>query len=60
MPGEDYQERFKDEIGEGTLLAIVSDLYDTRPWCVFELTEAKRRAGFGPVAPILMAPMSRA
>jgi hypothetical protein len=43
MPGEDYQERFKDEIGEGTLLAIVSDVYDSRPWCVFELTEAKRR-----------------
>jgi hypothetical protein len=54
MPGEDYQERFKDEIGEGTLLAIVSDLYDTRPWCVFELTEAKRRR-----RPIVLADVGR-
>lgn len=43
MPGDDYGERFKEEIGRGTLLAIVSDVYDSRPWCVFELTEAKRR-----------------
>lgn len=42
MPGENYEERFKDEIGRGTLLAIVSDVYESRPWCVFELTEAKR------------------
>jgi len=54
MPGEDYQERFKDEIGEGTLLAIVSDLYETRPWCVFELTEAKRRR-----RPIVLADVGR-
>ncbi|WP_143534715.1 toll/interleukin-1 receptor domain-containing protein [Notoacmeibacter marinus] len=43
MPGEDYRERFRREVGRGTLLAIVSDVYDSRPWCVFELTEAKRR-----------------
>lgn len=43
MPGDDYEQRFKDEIGHGTLLAIVSDVYESRPWCVFELTEAKRR-----------------
>lgn len=43
MPGENYEDRFKTEIGRGTLLAIVSDIYDSRPWCVFELTEAKRR-----------------
>lgn len=42
MPGENYEERFTDEIGRGTLLAIVSDMYESRPWCVFELTEAKR------------------
>lgn len=42
MPGENYEERFEDEIGRGTLLAIVSDVYESRPWCVFELTEAKR------------------
>lgn len=42
-PGEDFSEQFADEIGAGTLLAIVSDAYDTRPWCVFELTTAKRK-----------------
>lgn len=41
-PGDRYDQRFEDEIGHCTLLAIVSDLYDSRPWCVFELTEAKR------------------
>jgi hypothetical protein len=54
MPGEDYQERFKEEIGRGTLLAIVSDIYDSRPWCVFELTEAKRK-----LRPIVLADVSR-
>lgn len=42
MPGDRFDDRFKGAIGRGTLLAIVSDVYDTRPWCVFELTEAKR------------------
>ena len=42
MPGDKFESRFKTEIGRGTLLAIVSDIYDSRPWCVFELTEAKR------------------
>lgn len=42
-PGEDFSERFAEEIGAGTLLAIVSDAYDSRPWCVFELTTAKRK-----------------
>lgn len=41
-PGEDFSNRFAEEIGAGTLLAIVSDAYDSRPWCVFELTTAKR------------------
>jgi hypothetical protein len=41
-PGEDYEARFIREISKGTLLAIVSDIYDSRPWCVFELTTAKR------------------
>ena len=41
-PGEDFEERFKKEIGRGTLIAIISDVYDSRPWCVFELTTAKR------------------
>lgn len=42
-PGEDFSERFAEEIAAGTLLAIVSDAYDSRPWCVFELTTAKRK-----------------
>ncbi len=41
-PGEDYEARFIKEISRGTLIAIVSDVYDSRPWCVFELTTAKR------------------
>lgn len=42
VPGDDYEERFREEISRGTLLAITSDVYDSRPWCVFELTTAKR------------------
>lgn len=42
VPGEDYEQRFREEICRGTLLAITSDVYDSRPWCVFELTTAKR------------------
>ncbi|KJF71440.1 toll/interleukin-1 receptor domain-containing protein [Agrobacterium arsenijevicii] len=42
LPGEDYEKRFESEIIKGTLLAITSDAYDSRPWCVFELTTAKR------------------
>ncbi|MCH4810914.1 toll/interleukin-1 receptor domain-containing protein [Vreelandella neptunia] len=42
MPGENYEGRFNEEIARGTLLAIVSDVYESRPWCVFELTQAKR------------------
>ena len=41
-PGDRYDKRFENEIGHCTLLAIVSDVYETRPWCVFELTAAKR------------------
>ncbi len=41
-PGEDYEARFISEINRGTLLAVVSDVYDSRPWCIFELTVAKR------------------
>jgi len=41
-PGEDFKARFDAEISRGTLIAIVSDVYDSRPWCVFELTTAKR------------------
>jgi hypothetical protein len=53
-PGEDFEGRFKAEISHGTLLAIVSDVYDTRPWCVFELTEAKRTG-----RPVVLADVGR-
>lgn len=43
MPGEKFQTRFETEIARGTLLAIISDVYDSRPWCVYELTQAKRK-----------------
>ena len=43
VPGEDYRKRFELELHRGTLLAIISDVYDSRPWCVFELTQAKQR-----------------
>lgn len=42
QPGDDYERVFEEEISRGTLLAIVSDVYDSRPWCVYELTTAKR------------------
>lgn len=41
-PGDHYEQEFVDTISQGTLVAIVSDVYDSRPWCVFELTTAKR------------------
>lgn len=41
-PGDDFGAEFVRVIKGGTLLAIVSDVYDSRPWCVFELTTAKR------------------
>lgn len=53
-PGDDFQQEFIDEIGRGTLLAIVSDAYDSRPWCVFELTEAKKAR-----RPIILADLGR-
>ena len=43
VPGEDFEARFEHEIGQGTLLALVSDTYDSRPWCIYELTTAKRK-----------------
>lgn len=54
-PGEDYEQRFIDEINRGTLLAITSDTYDSRPWCVFELTTAKKA-----YRPIILADVRKA
>jgi hypothetical protein len=53
-PGDNFSAEFKDAIHRGTLLAIVSDAYDSRPWCVFELTEAKRAR-----RPIVLADVGR-
>jgi hypothetical protein len=53
-PGENFADEFKKAIHRGTLLAIVSDAYDSRPWCVFELTEAKRAK-----RPIVLADVGR-
>ncbi|WP_195909662.1 toll/interleukin-1 receptor domain-containing protein [Rhizobium tubonense] len=53
-PGDNFANAFKDAIDSGTLLAIVSDAYDSRPWCVFELTEAKRAR-----RPIVLADVGR-
>lgn len=41
-PGDDFEAVFEKNIGHGTLLALVSDAYDSRPWCVYEITTAKR------------------
>ncbi len=54
QPGDDYERVFEDEIGRGTLLAIVSDVYDSRPWCVYELTTAKRAS-----RPIVLADVGK-
>ncbi len=53
-PGDNFASEFSDAIRGGTLLAIVSDAYDSRPWCVFELTEAKRAR-----RPIVLADVGR-
>lgn len=53
-PGEKFQKRFQREISHGTLLAIISDIYDSRPWCVYELTLAKRK-----LRPIVLADVGK-
>ena len=41
-PGDDYGDAFDQAIRHGTLLALMSDVYDSRPWCIYEMTAAKR------------------
>ncbi len=53
-PGDNFANEFSGAIHAGTLLAIVSDAYDSRPWCIFELTEAKRAR-----RPIVLADVGR-
>lgn len=54
VPGTKFRKTFEREIQNGTLLAIVSDVYDSRPWCIFELTTAKRH-----LRPIVLADVGR-
>jgi hypothetical protein len=42
LPGDDYPERFEQAISHGSLLAVVTDAYHTRPWCRWEMLTAKR------------------
>jgi len=53
-PGDNFQASFKANIARGTLLAIISDTYDSRPWCIYELTLAKRAR-----RPVLLADVGR-
>jgi hypothetical protein len=53
LPGDDYPQRFERAIGAGSLLAIVTDAYHTRPWCRWELLTAKRLG-----RPIVVADLS--
>jgi hypothetical protein len=53
-PGDDFRQVFESTIANGTLLAIVSDVSDSRPWCVHELTSAKRSR-----RPIVLADIGR-
>lgn len=42
LPGDDYPVRFEQAISRGSLLAVVTDAYHTRPWCRWEVLTAKR------------------
>lgn len=53
VPGADYEQRFVEAIGTGSLLALVSDAYHGRPWCRWEVLTAKRLG-----RPIVVADLS--
>lgn len=42
QPGEDFAQRLYENAGRGAFLAVVTDLYSTRHWCLEELWTAKR------------------
>lgn len=42
QPGHDYPRQFEAAIGQGSLLAVVTDAYHSRPWCRWEVLTAKR------------------
>lgn len=39
--GEDYAEELEEGIKNGSLLALISNAYDERPWCNLEIIRAK-------------------
>ncbi|WP_158219818.1 toll/interleukin-1 receptor domain-containing protein [Ideonella sp. A 288] len=53
VPGSDFESRFEAAIGAGSLLALATDAYHTRPWCRWELLTAKRLG-----RPIVVADLS--
>lgn len=53
LPGDSYPERFELAIANGSLLAIVTDVYHSRPWCRWEVLTAKRLG-----RPIVVADLS--
>jgi len=53
VAGNSYSDQFRNAIRDGALLAIVTDAYHGRPWCMWELLSAKE---FG--SPILLWDLS--
>ncbi|MEJ8859717.1 TIR domain-containing protein [Variovorax robiniae] len=54
LASDDYEERFVRAIKSGSLLAIVTDAYHTRPWCRWEILTAKEHG-----RPVVVVDMSR-
>jgi hypothetical protein len=52
--GEAWEEGLKEGVAKGSLLALVSDAYDTRPWCNQEMLWAKKHR-----RPILLVDIGR-
>ncbi|MGW4159956.1 hypothetical protein [Streptomyces sp. NPDC004788] len=42
QPGEDFTRRLYESAGHGAFLAVMTDLYSTRHWCLEELWTAKQ------------------
>lgn len=54
LVSDDYEDRFVLAIKGGSLLAIVTDAYHTRPWCRWEILTAKEHG-----RPVVVVDMSR-
>lgn len=52
--GEDWERQLEDGAANGSLLALLSDSYETRPWCNAEILWAKRHR-----RPILVVDIGR-